>query len=224
MKKCGNDNEVRKMKWKRIPLGPLQTNAYVVIKGKDCVLFDPGSEGEKVIEFIDSLGLKPHAILLTHAHFDHIGGVDVVREKYQIPVYIHVNEKDWLSDSSLNGSIFFMGSGIAVKEANHLIENEGELQVGPFQFSVLETPGHSPGSVSYYSEEAEAVISGDTLFQGSIGRTDLPGGDHQQLMRSIDEKLLSLPEETAVLPGHGMETTLIDEMETNPFLNGFSLG
>jgi hydroxyacylglutathione hydrolase len=211
------------VKWTRLPLGPLQTNAYILEnQSSECIIFDPGSEGEKLNNFLKDRGLKPLAILLTHAHFDHIGAVDDVRNEWNIPVYIHEKEKDWLVDPAQNGSQFFMlNHVIKVKQADHLIKNEGELQIGTFTFSVLETPGHSPGSISYYCKDSGAVFSGDVLFAGSIGRTDLPGGNYEQLMQSIHEKILTLPEETIVLSGHGPETTIEAEMDSNPFLNGF---
>jgi hydroxyacylglutathione hydrolase len=210
------------VKWERIPLGSLQTNAYVLVHPNDtCLIFDPGSEGEKLVSYISSQGWKPLAVLLTHAHFDHIGAVDDVRKRWNVPVYVHKNEKDWLNDAWLNGSLLFMGQEIKVKPADYLLDGEQTLTIGEFSLRVLETPGHSPGSVSYYCEELGAVFSGDVLFAGSIGRTDLPGGNHDQLLQSIHERLLQLPEETVVLPGHGPETTLMNEMETNPFLNGF---
>jgi len=213
------------MNWIRIPLGPLQTNAYILTNEQnECLIFDPGSEGEKLVTKIEELKLKPLAILLTHAHFDHIGAVDIVREHFQVPVYIHENEKEWLKDPALNGSQFFMSQMITAKEADEIIKNEMSLTIGSFQFEVYETPGHSPGSISFYCEKAGAVFSGDALFKGSIGRTDLPGGNHQELLQSIHAKLLTLPEDTVVLSGHGPETTIIEEMETNPFLNGFSFG
>jgi len=213
------------MNWIRIPLGPLQTNAYILINEQnECLIFDPGSEGEKLVTKIEELKLKPLAILLTHAHFDHIGAVDIVREHFQVPVYIHENEKEWLKDPALNGSQFFMSQMITAKEADEIIKNEMSLTIGSFQFEVYETPGHSPGSISFYCEKAGAVFSGDALFKGSIGRTDLPGGNHQELLQSVHAKLLTLPEDTVVLSGHGPETTIIEEMETNPFLNGFSFG
>jgi hydroxyacylglutathione hydrolase len=210
------------VRWERIPLGSLQTNAYVLVHPNDtCLIFDPGSDGEKLVSHISSRGWKPLAVLLTHAHFDHIGAVDDVRQRWNVPVYVHKNEKDWLNDAWLNGSLLFMGQEIKVKPADHLLDGEQTLTIGEFSLRVLETPGHSPGSVSYYCEEAGAVFSGDVLFAGSIGRTDLPGGNYDQLLHSIHERLLQLPEETIVLPGHGPETTLMNEMEANPFLNGF---
>jgi hydroxyacylglutathione hydrolase len=210
------------MKWERIPLGPLQTNAYILSHSNGtCIIFDPGSEGKKLVDYIEKQGLTPLAILLTHAHFDHIGAVDDVRNKWNVPVYIHQNEQDWLGNPLLNGSYYFMGEEVRVKEAQHVLTHEKKLEIGEFILQVLETPGHSPGSVSYYCEEVEAVFSGDALFAGSIGRTDLPGGNHTQLLRSIHDKLLQLPEETIVLSGHGPETTIGAEMDTNPFLHGF---
>lgn len=156
--------------------------------------------------YIKEKGLTPLAILLTHAHFDHIGALDEVREKWDIPVYLHQNEKNWLTDASLNGSGMLRGIEVTAKPADHLIEGDGELNIGPFHLETLFTPGHSPGSVSYYVKDADLVISGDVLFQGGIGRTDLIGGDQETLLTSIHEKLLTLPEHTLVLSGHGPET------------------
>ncbi|MFC4320757.1 MBL fold metallo-hydrolase [Litchfieldia salsa] len=211
------------MKWQRIPLGPLQTNAYLLSNDqKECVIFDPGGDGERLISIIQKQQLKPLAVLLTHAHFDHIGAVDDVRKTWNIPVYVHEKEKNWLQDASLNGSQFFIpDGGLAVQAPDELIKSEGQFSIGSFSFTLLHTPGHSPGSISFYVEELEVVFSGDALFEGSIGRTDLPGGNHNQLIKSIHDKLLTLPEETIVLSGHGGETTIGAEMDNNPFLNGF---
>lgn len=210
------------MNWEQIPLGPLQTNCYIIANNdKNCLIVDPGEEGSKLINHLEKRKLKPQAIILTHAHFDHIGAVDDVREKYNIPVYLHIKEKNWLIDPALNGSQFFMLGKITVNAADHFFSSEGRMEIGDFSFEVYETPGHSPGSVSLYFKENGFVVSGDALFQGSIGRTDLPGGNHDTLIKSIHEKLLVLPEETQVLSGHGPVTTIIDEMDTNPFLNGF---
>lgn len=211
------------MQWKQYSLGPLQTNCYLVInENKSCLIIDPGSEATKLIGIIQAEGLKPQAILLTHAHFDHIGAVDMVRNEYDIPVYVHENEAKWLLDPSLNGSQFFMmGDLIRTKPADAYFVNEEEKTIGDFSFYVYETPGHSPGSVSLYFKVEGFVIAGDALFAGSIGRTDLPGGNHAQLLESIHSKLLTLPEETQVLPGHGPVTTIGNEMDGNPFLNGF---
>ncbi|MBO9129642.1 MBL fold metallo-hydrolase [Bacillus sp. 165] len=209
------------MKWIQLPLGPLQTNAYILENEQnECVIFDPGEEGDKLISYLQDRQLKPLAVLLTHAHFDHIGAVDAVRDTYTIPVYIHKDEKEWLTDPSLNGSeLFMMSESIRVKPADYVISGEEQLEIGSFHFTVLETPGHSPGSVSYYCKEAEAVISGDVLFQMSIGRTDLPGGSFNELIESIEEKLFTLPDDTAVLCGHGPETTIALEKANNPFLS-----
>ncbi|WP_040208022.1 MBL fold metallo-hydrolase [Neobacillus jeddahensis] len=211
------------MKWQQLPLGPLQTNCYIVENtDRTCLIFDPGEEGKKLIQLLNKRKLKPMAIMLTHAHFDHIGAVNMVRDEYNIPVYLHKQEENWLGDPALNGSQLFMHvNAIMVNPADNIINKEGTMTIGGFEFHVFHTPGHSPGSVSFYFEEDEFVISGDALFQGSIGRTDLPGGNQSQLLKSIHDKLLSLPEETYVLSGHGPVTSIGEEMDSNPFLNGF---
>jgi hydroxyacylglutathione hydrolase len=209
-------------KWMRIPLGPIQTNCYIVYnESKECLIFDPGEESKKLMTILSKQRWKPIAIFLTHAHFDHIGAVDDIRAQYSIPVYMSNREESWLQDPKLNGSLSFRTGGMIVKPADHFIDKESEIQISNFIFQVLKTPGHSPGSLSYYFPSLEAVIAGDTLFKNSIGRTDLVGGDSALLLKSIHQKLLVLPEDTLVLPGHEEETTIGSEMDSNPFLNGY---
>ena len=211
------------MKWSQVPLGILQTNCYIVEnENKSCLIFDPGSEGKKLINWLNKRDLKPVAIMLTHAHFDHIGAVDEVKGYFHIPVFLHEEEETWLGDPKLNGSKFFMPQKpIVVKPADQILKKEEAFKVDEFEFYMYETPGHSPGSVSFYFEENGFVVSGDALFKDSIGRTDLPGGNQSILLKSIHERLLFLPEETIVLPGHGPVTTIGEEMDSNPYLNGF---
>lgn len=208
------------MKWNNIPLGPLQTNCYVLSDEEQCIIVDPGAESQKIIQYIQTKKLKPLAILLTHAHFDHIGALDVIRNQYHIPAYIHEKEADWLKDPELNGSQrWFPDEPVILNPAEHILKGEQELAIGPFVFQLFETPGHSPGSISYYLKEQGMVFSGDVLFLNSIGRTDLPGGNHAQLLKSIEVKLLPLADDTIVCPGHGPVTTIGDERESNPFLS-----
>lgn len=208
--------------FKQIPLGPIQTNAYVLYnEKKEAVIFDPGGDAEAFINWINNEQLNPLAILLTHAHFDHIGAVDEVRNAFDIPVYLHKEEHNWLGDPSLNGSSRLMGRALTTaKPADYDLEDGTELTIGSFTFSLLHTPGHSPGSVSFYYKEEAIVFSGDVLFQQGIGRTDLHRGDHAQLLSSIHKKVLPLPEDTTVASGHGPLTTVGQEMDHNPFLTG----
>lgn len=208
------------MKWTRFPLGPIQTNCYILEnENNEALIIDPGEDPEKIINNIKGYHLTPLAIILTHAHFDHIGAMDVLREKWSIPVYLHKNEADWPTDPVKNASHSFpIIEDMVRKPADHIIDGETCLTIGHFSFNIYETPGHSPGSISFYFPNEGVIFSGDTLMDGSIGRTDLYEGNYEDLMVSIQEKLLRLPQNTIVAPGHGFETTILQEVETNPFL------
>lgn len=201
----------------------MQANCYIVSnQSKECIIFDPGEEGNRIISTIQSQQLKPLAIFLTHAHFDHIGAVDELRQAFHIPVYIHKEEEDWLMDPNKNGSGKYADlPTYRLQSADYIIEKEQTFVVGGMKFHAVFTPGHSPGSISYIFEDDGFAIVGDTLFQGSIGRTDLIGGSLEVLLKSIHEKLLVLPDDFIIYPGHGGYTTPAHEMDTNPFLHGF---
>jgi glyoxylase-like metal-dependent hydrolase (beta-lactamase superfamily II) len=205
------------------PLGPIQTNCYLILNdNRECLVIDPGEEGDRIIAEIEKLNVKPFAILLTHAHFDHIGAVDQVRIHFSIPVHIHEAEQEWLGNPDLNGSSRYPGLPLVKNKAADHFLREGEMKIGSFQLEVRHTPGHSPGSVSFIFNDAQIAIVGDTLFREGIGRTDLPGGDTKTLLQSIHEKLLTLHDEFVIFPGHGPSTTPEEEKDANPFLNGFS--
>ncbi|WP_404453427.1 MBL fold metallo-hydrolase [Oceanobacillus kapialis] len=204
------------MEIKTLPLGPLGTNCYILHTTKHALIVDPGGNPEKVIELMEKYKLIPKAILLTHAHFDHIGAVQELREKYQLGVYLHANERDWLQDASLNGSLHFIGEQITTNEPDHFFK-EGEMEIAGISFQILHTPGHSPGSVSFVFPKESIVVSGDVLFRQGIGRTDLSGGDIGMLERSIKNKLYALDDSYTVYPGHGPETTIKYEKQYNAF-------
>ena len=202
------------------PLGPLQTNSYLVCNNKtnEAVIIDAGMDPEALLQ--EGSGYDVKAILLTHAHFDHILGLNKVIKATNAPVYIHGVEQDWLVDPSLNGSARWPALGeLAVCErAENELEDGQTLQLAGFEIQVLYTPGHSPGGVSFLIDNH--LFSGDALFAQSIGRTDLPGGSYEQLITSIQDKLMVLPDETICYPGHGPKTTIGSEKLYNPFITG----
>ncbi|MFD2133545.1 MBL fold metallo-hydrolase [Pseudogracilibacillus auburnensis] len=210
------------MEIQTLSLGPLGTNCYIVSKNNECLIFDPGGDANLIVQYVTKNKLTPKAILLTHAHFDHIGAVDLLRKKYAISVYLHENEKDWLDDPSLNRSSLFFGrdGGIKTEKPEHIL-TEGTIQIGAFSIEVIHTPGHSPGSVTFIFKEEKLIVSGDVLFQQGIGRTDLPEGSINELANSIVTKLYTLPNECIVYPGHGPNTTIGSEKASNPFTRQF---
>lgn len=202
------------------PLGPFETNCYVVCAaGTDaCWIVDPGLDPSEVIETIRAERLRPAAIVLTHAHLDHIAGIPgVLRAFPGIPILGHAAEQDWPQSPALNLSESY-GIPIAVPGATRLIADGETLKLGDDAWRVLHTPGHSPGGLTFVNDAARAAIVGDTLFAGSIGRSDFPGSDERQLHESIRAKLYTLPDEVRVLPGHGPATTIGREKRSNPYV------
>lgn len=210
------------MKLETFVLGPMQVNTYLYYdeQTKKGIVFDPGMGPEPLIKRIQELDLTIESILLTHAHFDHIGGLEEVRKLTKAPVFIHEQEAHWLQEPSLNGSGFWIGfPQIICKPAEKLLRGNETLHILDHEVQVIHTPGHSPGGVTYHF--GSFIISGDVLFKQSIGRTDLPGGSYDTLMETIQRHFMDLPEETIVYPGHGPATTIGQEQMSNPFIVGF---
>ena len=209
------------VKIKTVVVGGYQVNCYLVSEEESGVgvIIDPGDQADLIMNSIESSGFIPKGILLTHGHFDHTSAVEELRAKYSIPLYAGRGEEELLTNASLNGSALF-GSPVNLADPEFLLEDEAPLTVGPVNFRVLATPGHSPGGVCYLEETAGALFCGDTLFAQSIGRTDLPGGSMQVLMNSIESKIMTLPDSVVCYPGHGPATTVGAERAGNPFING----
>ncbi len=197
------------MRYELIPVGILQTNCYLAwsSKSSSCLVIDPGGSFELIESRLGKLNLKPVGVLLTHGHVDHIGAVGELSSKYGIPVWIHEGDRGLYLDPR-NAILPW------VPAAEGLPEPVQELpKVEGLSYEVIHTPGHTPGGVCFYFAEHGVLFSGDTLFQGTHGRTDFPGGSYATLMKSIKEKLLSLPKNVVVLPGHQEATTIGDEQD-----------
>ena len=209
------------MKVKSFTFNDFYENTYIVHdETLSCIIIDPGcstqTEQKELITYIDDLKLKPEYLINTHCHIDHILGNKFVSEKFKLPLTAHTNEATTLA-SGINTAKMF---GIAYDESPQIskyIDQGDIISFGTSTFEVLYTPGHSPASVSLYSRDASILICGDVLFEGSIGRTDLPGGNHELLINIIRYKLFTLPDETIVYPGHGNATSIGKEKATNPF-------
>lgn len=207
------------------PLGPFETNCYIVYagppggaSGRACWIVDAGFDPEPLIDRVLELGLRPQAIVLTHTHADHIGGIArVLRALPGLPVWVHAEEAAWLADPTLNLSAA-AGMSVTAPGADRMLEDGEELELDGSRWRVLHTPGHSPGGITLYNAADGQAIVGDALFNGSVGRTDFPGSDARILARSIKMRLYALPDDTTVFPGHGPPTNIGREKRSNPFV------
>lgn len=203
----------------KLTVGTFQENCYIL--GDEAsgsgVLVDPGDEAVRIALAVEKTGLEIEKILLTHAHIDHVGAVTALVEEYGCPVLAHRESEPMLEQLPTQALMMGLRFG-KVPKLDGYIEDEEEIEVGGLRLRALYTPGHAPGHLAFYLQSEGVLLSGDALFAGSVGRTDLPGGDAGLLMRSIKERLLVLPDETAVHPGHGPQTTIGNERAYNPFL------
>jgi hydroxyacylglutathione hydrolase len=202
-------------------VGPFQENCYIV--GDEATgegaLIDPGDEAARIALAVEQTNLEIGRIIVTHAHIDHVGAVAALVDEYACPVLMHAEAEPALQQLPTQAMMMGLRFGKVPAVDGH-IRDEEVLEIGGVRLESLYTPGHAPGHLAFYVETEGLVFAGDALFAGSVGRTDLPGGSMEVLMRSIEERLLTLPDETRVLPGHGPETTIGEERARNPFLQG----
>lgn len=201
---------------------PIQENTYVLYnEAGECCIIDPGcyysNERNELKDFISQSQLQPKYLLNTHCHLDHVFGNKFVYDTYGLKPYIHPNEKQMLKLAPVSAMMYNLPFENYEGDVNYLTEKDA-IRLGNDVLNIIEAPGHSPGHICFYCEAQQFVIGGDVLFRESIGRTDLPGGNHSVLINNIREKLFVLPKEVVVYPGHGIETTIGYEMENNPFL------
>lgn len=210
--------EMKNLQLETLVLGPVSTNCYLA-KNKETgalLIVDPADAPERIMRAVAELRAKPEAILLTHGHFDHIGAAEALREHYRVPVCALEQEREVLEDTRKNLTGSWLGRGYTLLADRWLKDGE-QIDLAGFSIEVLHTPGHTVGGACYYLPEEAVLFSGDTLFCGSVGRTDLPTGSMGALRRSIHEKLFVLPEETLVFPGHDEQTTIRYEKQYNPY-------
>ncbi len=205
-------------------VGPYQTNCYILVSGTHAVVVDPGAQPDDILNKIADMGAKLERIILTHGHWDHICAVPYILKKVDIDWYCHPNDMDKLFDSESERIVYDFTheafvEGRAMEKAPKPL-NEGDVvEVGDASFKVIHTPGHSSGCLSFYCEEAKTLISGDTLFaDGNYGRTDFLDGSYSQMMETLDSKFADIPDDVAVLPGHGPASTMGRERELNSHL------
>ena len=212
----GKESKMKQLVIKTLVLGMCQTNCYLVYNRdtKEGWIVDPADQAQLIVDQCGNIGMKPQAILLTHGHFDHMTAAGQVKGHFGIPVYAGEKEKGLLADSMMNLSGAWASP--VTMAADVWVTKDSQLELAGCRIRVLETPGHTPGGVSYYIPQEELLFSGDTLFCESLGRTDFPGSSTSQILRSIREQLLTLPENTQVYPGHMEPTTIGHEKQYNP--------
>ncbi len=204
-----------------LTVGPFQENCYVIGDEEtlEGAVVDPGDEAVRIALAVEQTNLEIGRILITHAHIDHVGAVAALADEYACPVLMHAEAEPMLEQLPTQAMMMGLRFG-KVPSVDHYLEDGQVLEVGGLKLEARYTPGHAPGHLAFYAESEAVVFAGDALFAGSVGRTDLFGGNMEVLMRSINERLMTLPDETQVFPGHGPQTTIADERRHNPFLQG----
>lgn len=205
------------MKIDSMVVGPLGVNCYILSDGGEAFIVDPGGHADEIAKFLDSKSLKPVAIINTHGHFDHIGAVAELAERYNIPFRLHKGD-EFLVEKGAETSVMFGFKPMEIPEIKSYLEDGEKITLGDMTVEVMHTPGHSPGGVCLYINGLGAVITGDSLFLESIGRSDFPYGDHGSLIQSIKSRLMCLDDSVKVYPGHGPSSTIGHEKSFNPFL------
>jgi len=208
---------------KTFVVNPFGVNTYLLFDGNNSLLIDPGfyfeNEKNDFISFIEKNKLNINYVILTHGHIDHILGLKFLSKYYKYKLYVSYYDSYFLNTAQQYADLFgFNYEGFPVNIDIVYINENTKIKFGNFEFSIIETPGHSPGSICIYLKDANYLFSGDTLFYESVGRADLPGGDYFQLLKSIRKNLFILPDETIIYPGHGITTNIKHEKEFNPFL------
>jgi len=201
----------------KMAVGPMESNCYIIgcDKTREAAVIDPGFEGKRIIDRLQQLGLNCKQIILTHGHVDHISALGEVQRATGARVLIHEQDAGMLTDPGKNLSVF-MGANVRHKGADRMLKDGDKVKVGNIELEVIHTPGHTPGGICL--KTGDALITGDTLFAGSVGRSDFPGGSHSTLINSIKTRLLNFPDDTKVYPGHGPASTIGAEKRSNPFL------
>ncbi|TNE55884.1 MAG: MBL fold metallo-hydrolase [Bacteroidetes bacterium] len=210
-------------KIKQFTFNPFQENTYLLYhKSGEALIIDPGCyerhEKKELEDFLEQENLELKALLNTHCHIDHVLGNSFVKERFQVPFYMHREDLETLRSVSSYAHMYGFPGYEPSPEPDHFLEDGQLLEIGPFRLKVIFGPGHAPGHVAFYSEEQAVLIGGDILFQGSFGRVDLPGGSLEVLKKTIFERIFTLPDETLVYPGHGPETSIGQERQTNYIL------
>ncbi len=213
-----------KIEVEKLVLGAVSTNVYLIFYNGNCLIIDPSDEAERIISCIEERKAKPLAVLITHGHFDHVMAAPVLAKKYGIKIYAGEADRQLLEDSGLNLGQRFLGEDFTL-EADNYLKGGDELEFEGFKLKVIYTPGHTVGSISFYSDDLEdneafkkVIFTGDALFAGSIGRVDFPTGNESTMRRTLEEVFKKMSHETVVFPGHGVATTIERELAHNPYL------
>lgn len=205
------------MKLNTLVVGPLEENCYIVYdeESKKALIVDPGAEAAHIIAMIEEESLQPQLIVNTHGHWDHVGAVTELKEKYGIPFYLHADDEEWLREPLCH--LLGQGTTSAVT-VDHTIDDGTVLMLGDEPLRVIHTPGHTKGGCVLWLENANIAFTGDTLFKGTIGRTDFPGGSYEDILTSVQKKMAALPDQCVVYPGHGPKSTMAWERAHNPYM------